>query len=453
MVGGNRGFPKPRTLTERGQLHLYGVIIRELLHNRWNSAAGLVAIMLAVGVIAGTAMLLGAYEADVAGALDAKDARLQEQLADMRADVYRAMGELGYNLTILPKGQELADWYAQDESAPTMPEAAVGELRKAGLSLVRNPVGQLRRRITWPEQKWPIVVTGRGAPEHTGISARPPDGKPSSNRDEPAPLAARYFQPPRPGTVALGYEIHKMLGLGEGDEIRLMDRTFRVERCLVQEGNQEDVTVTMALRDVQALFGQPESISEILAQSTPAALEKIGQLREQVASVLPGAQVVQRVPDTLAAKLATVHVHRIERERLEQERAAQVELNRDRRRLAGLVSVLAVASCGLWVGWLAWSNVAERRAEIGIWRACGLRARRLAAIFLGRWLALGAVGTVAGLAAAAVLASGAAGGLGPFQPGLLAAGLVVAIVLSTVAASVAALAAAREDPATALRTG
>ncbi len=434
-------------------MRLHSVIIRELFHYRWNSAAGLLAVMLAVGAIAGTAMLLGGYEADAVGALDAKDSRLQAQLADMRDDVYRAMGELGFNLTILPQGQEMTDWYAQDESAPTMAEAAVEELHEAGLDLLRNPVGQLRRRIIWPEQKWPVMVAGRGAPEHTGISARPPDGKPSSNPDEPAPLAARYLQPPRPGTVALGYEIHKVLGLGEGDEIRLMGRTFRVERCVVQEGNRDDNTITMALRDAQELLDQPGQINEILAQSTPAALENIEQLREQVASVLPGAQVVQRVPDTLAAKLATVHVQRIERERLEQERAAQAELNRDRRRLAGLVNVLVVASCGLWVGWLAWSNVAERRVEIGIWRACGLRARRLVAIFLGRWLALGAAGTAAGLAAAAVLATGAAGGLGLLQPGLLAAGLVVAIVLSAVAASVAAMAAAREDPATALRAG
>jgi len=148
-----------------------------------------------------------------------------------------------------------------------------------------------------------------------------------------------------------------------------------------------------------------------------------------------------------------VHVHRIEQERLQQEREAQADLNRDRRRLAGVVNLLVVTSCGLWVGWLAWSNVAERRAEIGIWRACGLRARRLAAIFLGRWITLGAVGAAAGLTAAAVVAPGAAGGFVALQPGLLAVALAVALVLSGLAAAVAAMTAAREDPAMALRSG
>ncbi len=434
-------------------MRLHSVILRELLHYRWNSAAGLAAVMLAVGAIAGTAMVLGAYEADAAGALHAKEAELQEQLADMRADVYHAMGELGFNLTILPQGQDVADWYAQDESAPTMPEAAVRELQEADVDLLRNPVGQLRRRITWPEQKWPIIVLGRGTLEHATAPAGEPEPERFGAPDEPAPLAARYLDPPQPGTVALGYEIHKVLGLQEGETVRLMDRTFRVERCLLQEGNRDDITVTTALREAQELLDEPGRISEIVAQSTPAALENLETLREQVAAVLPGAHVVQRVPDTLAAKLATVHAHRIEQERLEQEQTAQAALNRDRRRLAGLVNLLVVASCGLWVGWLAWSNVSERRAEIGIWRACGLHARRLAAIFLGRWLALGAAGTTAGLAAAAALATGTAGRLGPLPPGLLAAALVVALVLSALAAAVAALAAAREDPATALRAG
>ena len=53
-------------------MRLHSVIVRELLHYRWNSVAGLAAVTLAVGAIAATAMLLGAYEADAAGALHAK---------------------------------------------------------------------------------------------------------------------------------------------------------------------------------------------------------------------------------------------------------------------------------------------------------------------------------------------------------------------------------------------
>ncbi len=434
-------------------MRLHSVIMRELLHYRWNSAAGLAAVMLAVGAIAATAMILGAYEADAAGALHAKEARLQEQLADMRADVDQAMGELGFNLTILPKGQEVADWYAQDESAPTMPEVSVRKLREAGLKFVRNPVGQLRRRITWPEMNWPVIVAGRGSPERMVTAASQTRSRLPATQDEPAPLAARYLEPPEPGTVTLGYEIHTTLRLREGDEIQLMGRSLRVAQCLVQEGNREDVTATIALGDAQQLLDEPGRISEILAQSTPDALENIETLRAQVASVLPGAQVVQRVPDSVAAKLATMHARRIEQERLEQERVAQAGLNRDRRRLAGLVNLLVVASCGLWVGWLAWNNVAERRAEIGIWRACGLRAGSLAFVFLGRWLALGGLGTVAGFGAAAMLVAAALGGLDLLQPGALAIALAVALLLSGSAASVAALAAACEDPATALRAG
>jgi ABC-type lipoprotein release transport system permease subunit len=102
---------------------------------------------------------------------------------------------------------------------------------------------------------------------------------------------------------------------------------------------------------------------------------------------------------------------------------------------------------------LAWSNVAERRVEIGIWRACGLHARQVAAIFLGRWLLLGAIGSVTGVVAAMAVMLLSGGEAGVWRPGLLAAALAVAMLLSGVAASVAVLAAAREDPAVTLRSG
>ncbi len=434
----------------------FRVVVRELLHHRWNSIAGLAAVVLAVGAIVATGMILQGYERDAAGTLNDKQARLQAQLADLRADISRAMGELGFSVTILPEGQEVADWYAQDESSPTMPEAHVGRLAEANGSALRNVAGQLRRRVTWPERNWPVVVVGRGPIQASGPAVAAegkPEVEPGAALKEPAPLAARYTRALPPGAVALGYELHKVFKLHEGDEVQFMGRTMRVDHCLLQEGNRDDLAVFMALADAQELLDQSGRISEIVAQGTPAALEDLPELRRQVALVLPGAQVVPSVPATIAARLATTHTYRSEQARLEQEQAVQAELNRFRRQLAGAVSLLVVASCSLWVGWLAWSNVAERRVEIGIWRACGLHARQVAAIFLGRWLLLGAMGSVTGLAAALALILLPGGAPGVWQPGLLAAALAVAMLLSGVAASVAVLAATREDPAMALRSG
>ncbi len=433
----------------------FRVVVRELLHHRWNSIAGLAAVVLAVGAIVATGMILGSYETDAAGTLNDKQTCLQAQLADLRADISRAMGQLGFNVTILPEGQEAADWYAQDESAPTMPEAYVRRLAEANGPALQNAVGQLRRRVTWPEKNWPVVVVGRGPIQSSGPIAAAEgksDVEPGAALKEPAPLASRYARPLPPGTVALGYELQKVFGLREGGEVQFMGRTMRVDHCLPQEGSRDDLAVFMPLADAQKLLDQPGRISEIVAQGAPAALEDLPELRRQVARVLPGVQMIPSVPAAVASKLATTHTHHSEQARLEQEQVVQTDLNRFRRQLAGAVNLLVVTSCGLWVGWLAWSNVAERRVEIGIWRACGLHARQVAAIFLGRWLLLGAIGSVTGLIAALAVTLLPGVATGAWQPELLATALVVAVLLSGVAAGVAALAATREDPAMALRS-
>jgi putative ABC transport system permease protein len=430
------------------------VILAELLHHRSNAIAGLAAVMLAVGAIFTTGVLLSDYETDSSRAFRAKQAKLETQLADLRADISRAMGHLGFNMTILPAGQDTADWYAQDQSSPTMAETSVRRLAEADGTGLCRVAGQLRRRIDWPERNWPIVVIGRGpvmSADPNTASETGQKSRPDAILRNPNLLPDRYAKPIEPGTVALGHELHKVFSLHTGDDIQLMGRTMRVARCLPQEGNRDDLAIWTTLADAQQLLAMPDHITEIVAQGTAAALEDLPQLRRQVSQILPGAQVVQRLPGTVASKLATTNTHRSEQARMQQELSTQADLNRFRRRLAGVVGTLVVASCALWIGWLAWSNVTERRVEIGIWRACGLRARRVAAIFLGRWLILGIAGAAAGLTAAALILL-LIGGVYVGQPGLLALALAVALLLSATAAAIASLAASRTDPAITLRT-
>jgi ABC-type lipoprotein release transport system permease subunit len=116
------------------------------------------------------------------------------------------------------------------------------------------------------------------------------------------------------------------------------------------------------------------------------------------------------------------------------------------------VNLLVLGTCGLWIVWLAWSNAVERRTEIGIWRACGLAAPRLAMIFLGRWIALGVLGASAGLIAVGLTFLIARLKHFP-HPGLWIASLLAAVLLSGLASATAAYAASRSDPAAALRSG
>ncbi|MBE3070075.1 MAG: FtsX-like permease family protein, partial [Planctomycetes bacterium] len=124
---------------------------------------------------------------------------------------------------------------------------------------------------------------------------------------------------------------------------------------------------------------------------------------------------------------------------------------------------LVVVGCIVWVGMLALGNARERRGEVGILRAIGLRAGRILAIFLARAVLVGLIGAAAGYAAGFAVAAAwdaigsaagdAVGVAALFAPWLLAAALVAAPLLAAVASLVPAMLAAREDPAVILREG
>ncbi len=106
---------------------------------------------------------------------------------------------------------------------------------------------------------------------------------------------------------------------------------------------------------------------------------------------------------------------------------------------------------------MTWLNVRERRAEIGVLRALGKGAGRVAALFLGKALLTGVVGGIAGCAIGYGLGpmiGTRAMGIGPelFQTnqGLLIATLIGAPVVTMMASYLPTLLAIREDPAVVL---
>ena len=121
-----------------------------------------------------------------------------------------------------------------------------------------------------------------------------------------------------------------------------------------------------------------------------------------------------------------------------------------------LVPLVIVGSAG-WVGVLAFTNVRQRRAEVGILRAIGLRSRVIFSIFLVKALLIGLLGASLGYAGGFVVGAawreaGATAGVSSlFSPALLIPVFLLAPLLSGVAAWAPAMMAARQDPAVVLR--
>jgi putative ABC transport system permease protein len=111
-----------------------------------------------------------------------------------------------------------------------------------------------------------------------------------------------------------------------------------------------------------------------------------------------------------------------------------------------------------WLALLAWLNVRERRAEIGLWRALGHGSPRIAALLLGKAILLGVAGAVAGYGLGTWIALSA----GPdiFQvtarsmraePGLLLWALLLTPLFAALASLLPAMLAVAQEPAKTLR--
>jgi ABC-type lipoprotein release transport system permease subunit len=107
---------------------------------------------------------------------------------------------------------------------------------------------------------------------------------------------------------------------------------------------------------------------------------------------------------------------------------------------------------------LAWSNVRERRAEIGVLRALGRKTSHIIVLFLGKAVLIGVLGGIIGCAVGAGLAIQLAqtslfdGSLAYFRPdtGILVATVLGAPLLAAMASYLPTLLAIRQDPAVVL---
>ena len=122
---------------------------------------------------------------------------------------------------------------------------------------------------------------------------------------------------------------------------------------------------------------------------------------------------------------------------------------------------LIVLVCAIWVGLLAWSNVRQRRTEIGLLRALGKNSTGIVSLLIGKALIVGLVGGILGsllglmiasqLAQSELLAVSAENFQTPTI--LLVATIAGAPLLTALASYLPTLVAVQQDPAVVLMDG
>ena len=425
-------------------MNLLNMIHRELFFHRRRSLAALLAVTIAAGTLTATLTLLRLHDRSAHNLLAAREKQTAEAGAALRDEMRKATLKLSFNLLILPEAIELKQWYVDQESSLTLPEIYGTRLANSGVVTVRHILPMIQKRMVWPETGRTIILIGTRGETAAGFS----------NPRKP------LLQPVPKGSIVLGYELHRSLGISEGDSVTLMGRELVVHRLHEERGSKDDITAWIYLSDAQELLGMEGKISSLLALECLCGGGLIDQIRKQVASILPGTQVVEMGSKVLARAEARVQANTETYRQLDEEKVKQQQLAGQRQRFAALLIPLVFLLCGGWIGLLTFSDVRERRGEIGMLRTIGFRTHSLLILFLGKAVLTGLAGGLLGYVAAAGLCTVRLSGMEDLTEADLAsvwstAHLLVAIggamILMTVATWIPALIAAQTDPADVLR--
>ena len=401
----------------------------------------MLSVFIATGCLVAELTLLRSHDMHTERLLREKRARTEARLREMEDDYRKIMKEMGFNILILPEGQNLSDFWAQGYATRTMSEDYVRKLANSRIMSIRHLLPILEQKVDWPEQMRKIVLIGtRGE-------------VPLLHRGAKKPIVVRV---PR-GSAVLGYELWRSLGVSAGDRIKLMGKEFMVGKCHPERGSVDDITIWLDLAQAQRLLEMPGKINMIQALKCHCAGMDLPEVRRDIARILPGTQVKELAGKAAARAKARARA-KLEREQaLAAEKSARDRLRRAREDFAATLVPLVIVGCAVWVGLLAFSNVRERRGEIGILRAIGLRSRKIFSIFLARALLTGLLGACLGYVGGFVIGAAwgdvdtVSGARALMSPRLLLAVLLGAPLLSGVASWIPAMMAGRQDPAIVLR--
>ncbi|MGD9856882.1 MAG: ABC transporter permease [Planctomycetaceae bacterium] len=449
-------------------MSVWRMVMREIGHRKLNFGLGVLAVAVAIGCIVGaqsllqadrliTQQVLSAKQAEVEAAIAAKQADVEQAGAALQDAMRKQMLQLGFNVLILPEGQDLAELHLSGGLSATMPEEYVTRLAESNIVTVNHLLPSVTRRIHWDEQDRDVILVGtRGE-------------VPIMHRGMKQPLLDAVA----PGKIVVGYDVHTGLGLSVGDKVTLMGREFTVSTLHPQRGSQDDTTVWVDLRQAQEMLGLENLIHAILALECDCAGDRISVIRQEIAGILPGTQVIERYSQALtraeardAAKKAADEALQREQqagdELLAGETQARMDLENRHAGLAGVLVPVVVGASALLIALLSYINARQRREEIGILRAIGLQARQIMIVFLSKAVIIGlAGGLLGGIAGLAVLMVVSGEGSGNVSAGevirsgsvstmlLLAMGL--APLLAGLASWVPGVIAARQDPAVVLQ--
>lgn len=423
-------------------MNLSRLVFREILHRKLSFLLGVISAAVAVAGLVAALAILQKHDARTEQIITAKEVATHQQMAKLEDDYRKLMLKMGFNVMILPKDQNLSDLYADDFASKYMPEEYAMRLTRSRVVTINHVLPSLQQKVKWPEYARTVLLMGvRGE-----VYLQSPQQKP-------------LLEMVAPGTMILGHELARSLPLNAGDQTKLMGREFTVAKINPERGNKDDITVWVNLAEAQELLDKRGLINGILAlDCTCDTVDRLSRIRSEIARILPDTQVIEYASQAVTRAEARARAAAEAQTSIQREKDGRAKLRGEREALVAVLIPVVLVGSSIWIGLLALANVRERRGEIGILRALGLRARQILLIFLGKAVVIGLGGAAFGYAIGRAVGAlwRETPGAPPIQIALVDARLlllvlVAAPVLAALASWLPALSATQQDPAVVLR--
>ncbi len=417
--------------------------LSEILKNRVSFLAGALAVALAAGSLIVSSAVLASYDNATEIIIEEKSKTMDEKLKSLENDMRKAMLKLSFNLVILPKDQELNEWYTKGYSERYMPDDYAEKLVNSEIVLIRHLLPILQQKVEWPEKKRTIILVGtRGEVPNIHKAPKKP-----------------MVQPVPEGKIVLGYELHQSLGLKEGEQVQLMGKTFTVHKCYGERGSKDDITAWISLKEAQQLLNKEGRINAILALECVCVgdqIEFLGKVRAEIMKVLPDTQVIEQGTKALVRAEARLRLKAKVKEALVLEKNKREDLRAERKKYSAVLIPLFMGLSAICIIIIMFFNVRDRQNEVGIFRAMGVGSSKILMLFLMRPFLMGVtggvIGTAAGLPSGLKLAVYLDGSqyidtAALLTPGITGFALLVSIFLPLIAGWLPVLWASQQDPA------
>jgi putative ABC transport system permease protein len=310
-------------------------------------------------------------------------------------------------------------------SENTMPEEYVHRFASVKGFSYTHLTATLQKKVVWTGSN--IILTGI-LPEVLPLDKR---------QQKPMTFSVE------PGTVYVGFEVSRSLGIKKADVIDIFGKTFTVVKCLSQSGTNDDIRIYGHLHDIQSILNLEGRINEIRAleclcaiEESPEPIDPLVLAETQLREILPEAKVI------LLRGIAEIR---------QKQRAAMEGY-------LALIMMFIIVACGAWIAALAMINVRDRQQEIGVMRALGYGSGKITMLFLGKAVIIGLLAAVVGFVIGTALAlkfgpdifTITAKAIKPQYVWLICS-LIAAPVFAAVSSFIPAMIAVTYDPAVTLR--